>query len=274
MKKPILDVKQLTIALSCKRGLKEIVKGISFTINPGEIVGLIGPSGCGKSLTAAALLGLLPNTFFVRGSIEFEGTNLLQCSQRELERMRGCRLGLILQDPNLSLNPILTIGRQLTEGIISCRGVAPDVAFQRGIEWLFRVGITEPALRMRQYPHELSGGMKQRLLIAIALISQPSLVIADEPTTALDVVTQVEILRLLIQLQQEEGMALLFISHDLSVIAHTCQKAIVMDGGEIVEAGSVKELFASPQHSTTKSLVEAENKAAQWQRRAPCHSCS
>jgi ABC-type dipeptide/oligopeptide/nickel transport system ATPase component len=230
---------------------------VSFSIGPQEIVGLIGESGCGKSLTAATILRLLSPSFQVSGKIYFEGNDLLKLTSKQLLRLRGSRLSLIMQDPSSALNPLMTLGKQLIEGLCIHKKLSKQEAHAQGLSWLERVGIDHPSQRMSQYPHEISGGMKQRLLIAMALICQPSLVIADEPTTALDVTIQAQILDLLLLLQKEEKMSLLLITHDVGVVAKCCQKVVVMHKGEIIETGEVEQVFTDPKHAFTRGLIHA-----------------
>jgi len=262
---PLLEVKNLNLSLSKEGHSYHILRDISFAINPGEIVGLVGESGCGKSMTASAIPGLLPPSKTISGRIDFEGENLLQLSPRRLASMRGNRISLILQDPSLSLNPLMTIGQQLTEGLRYHKKIDKKKATKIGIEWLTRVGISDPEVRMKQYPHEFSGGMKQRILIAAALICKPSLVIADEPTTALDATIQEQILNLLQYLQDEERMSLLLITHDLGVVARLCQRVMVMYAGQLVEMGPVDQVLKSPQHPYTQALLQSRNSLANIQ---------
>lgn len=250
MTAPLLEVDNLHLALSHLK----ILHGVSFQIFHGETVGLVGESGSGKSLTASAILGLLPSPHLATGKILFEGADLL--SGRD-PHPRGTKLSLILQDPALALNPLLSIGNQLIEGLRYHKKVSRKAALAKGIEWLKRVGIGDPEERMRQLPHELSGGMKQRVLIAMALICSPSLLIADEPTTALDVTVQAQILELLKHLQKEEGMGMLMITHDLGVVAHCCERVMVMYAGQIVETGPVEQIFSHPKHPYTRALLES-----------------
>lgn len=260
---PLLQVNDLHLTLPSPSGTLTLLNQLAFTLYPGEIVGLVGESGCGKSLTASVLLRLLPSSFHISGTIFFEGQDLSKLSYRELSNLRGNRLSLILQDPALALNPVLSIGVQLTEGLRYHKKIAKKEAWQIGMEWLQRVGIGDAAYRMRQYPHELSGGMKQRLLIAMALICRPSLLIADEPTTALDVTIQAQILDLLQTLQQEEQTSILLITHDLGVVARCCQRVMVMYAGHIVEIGSVEKVLTTPQHPYTQSLLKSRRSLEQ-----------
>lgn len=252
---PLLKVQDLQLKLMKNSHSLKILRGISFAIYPREIVGLVGESGCGKSLTASAILGLLPPSHSITGKVEFEGENLLD--KKKISALRGNRLSLILQDPSLALNPLVPLGKQLIEGLCIHKKMSWDQAYQKGLDWLRKVGIGDPSMRMRQYPHEISGGMKQRILIAMALICQPSLVIADEPTTALDLTIQAQILDLLQELQIKEDMSLLLITHDLGVVAQSCQRVMVMYAGQIVETGTVNQILSNPQHSYTQSLINA-----------------
>lgn len=251
---PILKIDNLHLSLLQGSKRFKVLHGLSFEIFPGEIVGLMGESGSGKSLTASTIFGLLPPSHEVTGRILFEGQDLLS---NTVSHPRGHRLSLILQDPDLALNPVISIGRQLTEGLRYHKKISSRQAFKKGAEWLKRVGISDPIKRMSQYPHELSGGMKQRVLIAMALICQPSLLVADEPTTALDLTIQAQILDLLQNLQKEEEMSLLFITHDLGIIARCCHRVLVMLGGELIESGRVEDLFLNPQHAYTRHLLQA-----------------
>jgi peptide/nickel transport system ATP-binding protein/oligopeptide transport system ATP-binding protein len=256
---PLLNIENLSLSLGKTSSSYQILKDISFRIYPGEIVGLVGESGCGKSLTASAILGLLPPLSQLTGYIEFEGQNLI----KHISSLRGTRLSLILQDPSLALNPLIPIGRQLIEGLCYHKKMSRKAAVKIGTEWLDRVGISDASTRMRQYPHEMSGGMKQRILIAIALICQPSLLIADEPTTALDVTIQAQILDLLQNLQKEKGMSLLLITHDLGIIARCCQRVMVMYAGQLVETGPVEQVLTSPRHPYTQALLQSRRSLAQ-----------
>jgi oligopeptide/dipeptide ABC transporter ATP-binding protein len=256
MKSPLLEVDDLHLTIFNGTNAIHLLQGISFAIYPGEIVALVGESGCGKSLTASAILGLLAPSHTIKGSIFFEGHDLLAKTNRP--HPRGTRLSLILQDPSLALNPLIPIGGQLIEGLCYHKKISRHEAFKIGIQWLTRVGIGDACDRMHQYPHEISGGMKQRVLIAMALICQPSLLIADEPTTALDVTIQAQIIDLLKILQKEEGMSILLITHDLGVAASSCQRMMVMYAGRLVEIGSIAEIFTSPQHPYTQALLQSQ----------------
>lgn len=256
---PLLEVDDLHLHLQTAEKNLPILNGLSFKIYPGEIVGLVGESGCGKSMTASALLGLLPLSHQLTGHIYFEGHNLLALPEKAFRQLQGTRFGLILQDPGLALNPVRSIGTQLVETLCYHKKLSHKQAWEKGIEWLSRVGIGDASLRMRQYPHELSGGMKQRVLIAMSLLCQPSLLIADEPTTALDLTVQAQILDLLQDLQQQERMSILLITHDLGVVARCCQRVMVMQAGHLVEVGTVEQVLTDPQHPYTHALLQARH---------------
>ncbi|MBA2368861.1 MAG: ABC transporter ATP-binding protein [Candidatus Protochlamydia sp.] len=254
MNHPLLTVKDLHLSFKDLF----VLNGVDFQINAGETVGLIGESGSGKSLTAFATMRLLPLSAQVsQGSIFFQGKNLFSLSDKEMRKIRGKKIGLIFQDPSLALNPTKKLGKQLTEGMRLHLGLARGQAWQQGVEWLRKVGLSEPSLRMEQYPHEISGGMKQRVAIAMTLACHPDLLIADEPTSALDVTIQAQILELLKELQQEHQMALLLITHDLGVAAQCCDRLLVMYAGQIVESGTTAQILHAPTHSYTQALIRA-----------------
>ncbi len=229
-------------------------------MNQGEIVGLVGESGCGKSLTVQSILRLLPqNLHKTTGEINFEDQNLLIQSEKQLRQIRGSRIGFVAQDPSSALNPTLKVGTQLIECLIRHKtGFSKKLAVEEGFKWLDRMAINHPEQRFSQYPHELSGGMKQRIAIAMALICKPSLLLADEPTTALDVTVQAEILTLLKELCREIQIGILLITHDLGVVANCCDRVLVMRAGEIVESGLVDDIFMQPKHPYTQSLLRAK----------------
>ncbi len=254
----LLDVRDLRVEFAAKRPV-QAVRGLSYTIAPGEALGLVGESGSGKSVSALALLGLLPKrTARVSGtSAAFDGVDLLRAGDRALESIRGRRIGIVFQDPLASLNPVLTIGEQMTEPLRRHRGLRGRAARTRSTELLELVGIPGAARRIGDYPHQFSGGMRQRAMIAMALSCDPALLIADEPTTALDVTIQAQILDLLRRLRSELGMALLLITHDLGVVAGITDRIAVMYAGRIVETGATRDLLATPTHPYTAGLLRS-----------------
>jgi oligopeptide/dipeptide ABC transporter ATP-binding protein len=232
------------------------VDGVSFTLEEGETLGIVGESGCGKTTTCLSIVGLLPaGARIVGGRIDFAGEDLAKLSQRDMRRVRGAQIAMILQDPMASLNPLFSIYRQVSEPAYYHRALRGGSLRQRVRELLNSVRIPSPAMRMREYPHQMSGGMRQRIVGAIALAGGPRLIIADEPTTNLDVTIQAQYLDLLKELQQETGVAVIFVTHNLGIVARMCDKLAVMYAGKIVEAGSVRELFNAPQHPYTKALI-------------------
>ena len=263
----LLNVENLRVSFSTPAGVAHAVNGISFTVNPGEILGLVGESGCGKSLSALALLGLAGPTAKVSGRASFRGTDLLSARQSSLEQIRGRDLAMIFQDPVSALNPIMTIGTQTGEalrlGTESACDLDADRIRRQVVDLLHEVGIPQPAQRLGTYPHELSGGMCQRVMIAMMLARRPSLLIADEPTTALDVTVQAQILSLLRRLRESRGMAIILITHDLGVVAQTCDRVAVMYCGRIVETAPVDTLFARPRHPYTAGLLGARASVTQ-----------
>ncbi len=248
----------LHVAFSTRRGTVHAVNGISFDIAPGETLGIVGESGCGKSVTSLAILGLLARNGRVEGGrASFEGTDLLRQTDRALRRIRGREISMIFQDPMTSLNPVLTIGRQIREALETHFNMRRKAAEKRAAELLDRVGIPNAEKRLGDYPHQFSGGMRQRAMIAMALACEPKLLIADEPTTALDVTIQAQILGLLRELVAEEDAALILITHDLGVVAGMCERVNVMYGGMFVETGSAEQLFGSPRHPYTLGLLQS-----------------
>ncbi|MFI5015208.1 MAG: ABC transporter ATP-binding protein [Hyphomicrobiales bacterium] len=254
---PLLEVDDLTVTLNTARGPAKAVRGVSFCLDRGETLGLVGESGSGKSMTALAILGLLPEGAEVTGRVLFEGRDLLTLDEAGLCRVRGDRLGVVFQEPMTALNPLHSIGRQVAETLMLHRGTSVGAARLEAIRLLDRVGIPEAARRVDAFPHQFSGGQRQRVTIAIALACGPDLLIADEPTTALDVTIQRQILDLIAGLVEEDGMALLLISHDLGVIAENVARMLVMYGGTIVENGSTQAVFARPSHPYTRGLFGA-----------------
>lgn len=254
MSAPLLSVRDLTVTF----GAHEATRGISFDIAPGETVALVGESGSGKSVTALSVLKLLPPSATLTGQILFKGKDLVSAPPAELRAVRGNDISMIFQEPMSSLNPVHTVERQIGEVLAIHRGLRPNAARARTIELLDAVGIPDPVSRLGSYPHQLSGGQRQRVMIAMALANEPDLLIADEPTTALDVTVQAQILALLKDLQQRLGMAMLFITHDLNIVKTIADRVCVMTDGQIVETGPVAPLFANPQHAYTKHLLAAE----------------
>jgi peptide/nickel transport system permease protein len=254
----LLSIENLSVAFVTGERAIRAVQDVTFDIRPGEALGLVGESGCGKSVTAMSILGLLPGTGQIEsGRIVLEGVDLASLSEKELRSYRGKRIGLVSQEPMVALNPVFKVGWQLGELVQRHQRVSRREAKRRVIQLLGSVGLPEPEIVAQRYPHELSGGMAQRVAIARALTGEPKLLIADEPTTALDVTIQAEILDLLSQLQHERGMSILLVTHDWGVVAHMCDRAVVMYAGEVVERGSVKTLFNAPQHPYTAALLES-----------------
>jgi peptide/nickel transport system ATP-binding protein len=256
----LLDVKDLSVTFA-RRGQRTVhaVDGVSFTVDAGEVVGLVGESGCGKSVTALALMGLLPRQRGVRvtGSASFDGTDLLSLDLRSMRDVRGRDVAMIFQDPLSSLNPVVPIGIQVTEVLVRHRDMSRDAARKEAAALLDRVGIPDPTRRLKEYPHQLSGGMRQRALIAMAVACRPRLLIADEPTTALDVTIQAQILELLKELVRDSGTALIMITHDLGVVAGMCDTINVLYAGRVVETARRKELFADRRHPYTVGLLNS-----------------
>jgi peptide/nickel transport system ATP-binding protein len=253
----LLDVRNLAVTFHGPDGRRtQAVDGVSFTVEPGRTLGIVGESGSGKSVTSLSIMGLLPKgAAEVRGEVQFEGRDLTGLSDHALGDLRGNRLAMIFQEPMTSLNPSFTIGDQITEAVVRHRGLSHNDAASRAIEMLRRVRIPTPELRFHDYPHKLSGGMRQRVMIAMALACDPKLLIADEPTTALDVTIQAQILELMRQLRREFGTAIILITHDLGVVAEVCDEVIVMYAGQVVERAPVAELFRNPQHPYTVGLL-------------------
>ncbi len=254
---PILDVRELRTTFRTDGGVVRAADGVSFSLAAGRVLGLVGESGCGKSVSALSVLRLIPDPpgRIEAGEILWRGRDLLALPMRDMPSIRGREIAMIFQDPMTSLNPVFTIGRQLTEVLERHFAMRGAEARERATEALVQVGIADPADRLLQYPHELSGGMKQRVMIAMALLCRPSLLIADEPTTALDVTIQAQILRLMKDLQRQTGMTILLITHDLGVVAETCDEVNVMYAGRVVERAGVIELFERPAHPYTRGLL-------------------
>jgi oligopeptide transport system ATP-binding protein len=253
---PLLQVTDLRTSFHTRRGVYRAVDGVSFSVERGETLGIVGESGSGKSVTCYSLMGLVPQP---PGRIEsgralFDGVDLLHCSPAQARAIRGKRVAMIFQDPMTSLNPFLRISEQLIEPLLIHDNVSRREARSRALAMLEAVGINDPARRLDQYPHEFSGGMRQRVMIAMALITRPELLIADEPTTALDVTVQAQILDLIRQRQRESGMAVIFITHDLAVVSELCDRVQVMYAGRMVEAATTRTLFSAPKHPYTRAL--------------------
>jgi peptide/nickel transport system ATP-binding protein len=259
MTEPLLRVKDLRTYFYGHGAVARAVDGVSFEVASGESLGVVGESGCGKSVTALSILRLIrpPGRIEPGSQLLFEGRDLLELPEREMRRVRGNRISMIFQEPMTALNPVFTVGDQIGEVAKIHEGLSRRAARARTIEMLELVGISSPAQRVDEYPHQLSGGMRQRIVIAMALVMRPALVIADEPTTALDVTIQAQILELLAGLQSQVGMSVLLITHDLGVVAETCSRVIVMYGGEVVEESTVGPLFAAPHHPYTEGLLGA-----------------
>ncbi len=257
--KPLLSVKDLVIEFSTENGVVRATDRISFDVYPNETVGIVGESGCGKTVTGLSILGLIPSPpgRIESGSITMMGRELVGLPENELREIRGRDISMIFQEPMTALNPVFTVGNQMCDVLMRHRGLTRRQARDGAIEMLAKVGIPVPAKRIDEYPHQLSGGMRQRVMIAMALSCGPKLLIADEPTTALDVTTQAQVLEQISKLQQEFHMAVVLITHDLGVVAETCDRAIVMYCGRIVESAPIEHLFANPRHPYTKGLLES-----------------
>ena len=256
-KAPLLEVKDLQTIFSTSDGVVNAVNGISYSLKAGEALGIVGESGCGKSVGALSIMGLIPNPpgQVVDGEILFDGTDLLSLSAENMRRVRGQQIAMIFQDPMTSLNPVLTIGQQIGESLRLHKGLDKKGARQRTVDLLETVGIPDAEQRLNSYPHQFSGGMRQRVMIAMALSSEPKLLIADEPTTALDVTIQAQIVDLIKRLRDELDMAIIWITHDLGVVAGFVDKVVVMYAGHIVEMAPLKEFYANPLHPYTIGLL-------------------
>jgi oligopeptide transport system ATP-binding protein len=258
MAERILDLKNVKVNFTTLDGAVEAVKGVNLHLNAGETVAIVGESGSGKSQLMMAAMGLLASNGKASGTADYRGSNLLALSKSQLNTIRGRKITMIFQEPMTSLDPLYAVGDQLMEPITRHARVSKADARERAIEMLRLVRIPEPERRMRSYPHELSGGQRQRVMIAMALANDPDLLIADEPTTALDVTIQAEILELMASLQQRLGMGMVFITHDLNIVKRIAHRVYVMRRGEVVEEGAAAEIFANPQHPYTKALIAAE----------------
>lgn len=260
----ILTIENLSVGFGRGKQVETVTHNVSLEIKKGETLALVGESGSGKSVTANSILKLLPkgSSHYQTGHINFDGIDILSCSERQLRGIRGGRIGMIFQEPMVSLNPLHKIGKQLVETVAIHRGIRQTKAEGLAVEWLAKVGIRNPEQKISAYPHELSGGERQRVMIAMALINQPELLIADEPTTALDVSVQAQILDLLKELQRELGMAMLFITHDLSIVKRIADRVCVMQKGNLVESNDCKTLFSAPRHPYTQQLINSDPKGS------------
>jgi oligopeptide/dipeptide ABC transporter ATP-binding protein len=255
----LLDLRDLKTYFFTSDGVAKAVDGVSYQLHRGETLGVVGESGCGKSVTALSILRLVPDPpgRTVAGEIMFEGTNLLKLSRADMRRIRGNEISMIFQEPMTSLNPVFTIGNQISEAIILHQGLGKRDALAKSIEMLQKVGIATPERRVHEYPHQLSGGMRQRAMIAMALSCNPKILLADEPTTALDVTIQAQILDLMFNLKEQLGMAIILITHNLGVVAESARRVVVMYCGKVVEEGPVLEIFKQPQHPYTQGLLQS-----------------
>jgi oligopeptide/dipeptide ABC transporter ATP-binding protein len=254
---PLLEVSDLTVTFQSRSGPVRAVSSASFSVERGQILGLVGESGCGKSTVARALVRLLPGGASVSGQVRFDGRDLLDLPRQALIGVRGAGIAMVFQDPMTALNPLLTIGQQIVETLRAHGPISRAAARRRAVELLAMVGIPNPAGRLSAYPHQMSGGMRQRAMIAIAISVGPRLLIADEPTTALDVTIQAQVLELLLQLKRQLGMAVILVSHDLGVVAGTADRVQVMYAGYMVEAGTVDDVLLEPQHPYTRGLIDS-----------------
>ncbi len=258
MSKLLLDIKNLRLSFFTPAGEVKAINDISLQMNEGDVLGIVGESGSGKSVTAYSIMGLVPFPGrIIDGTIDFNGHRINDMTEAELRQIRGNEVSIIFQDPMTSLNPVYTIGNQIREVILLHTDMNKEQANKRALELLTLVGINEPEKRLKQYPHELSGGMRQRVMIAIALACEPKLLIADEPTTALDVTIQAQIMELMMELKEKINMSIIMITHDLGIVANMCEKIVVMYGGKIVEAGTSDEIFYNPKHEYTKGLLRS-----------------
>jgi peptide/nickel transport system ATP-binding protein len=253
----LLKVRGLNISFRSTNNPTKVVSSLNFEIKEAKVFGLVGESGCGKSLTALSIMGILPHNAFAEGEINFKGNNLLKLDSESMRRLRGKELSMVFQEPMTSLNPVLTIGYQIAEVLTTHTGLSKKEAMANTVELLKAVKIPSPEIRIKEYPHQMSGGMRQRVMIAMAIACNPSLLIADEPTTALDVTIQAQILDLLRGLRQQRNMAMLLITHDLGVIAENAETAAIMYAGRLVEVSQVLNILETPKHPYTMGLLES-----------------
>ena len=252
-----LEIERLSVSYETATGTASAVSDVSLTLGEGEILGLVGESGCGKTTLSMAAMGLLPDNVEVAGEIRLEGTSIARLGEAEMRPLRGNRIAIVVQNPLTSLDPMFSVGSQVVDAIRAHRDVSRREARRRAIELLTEVGIPDAARRLKDPPHRFSGGQRQRIVIAIAIANEPSVLIADEPTTALDVTVQAQVLSLLVRLRREHGMAMLVITHDLGVVAQLCDRVGVMYAGQLIELASAKEIFHEPRHPYTRELLEA-----------------
>jgi oligopeptide/dipeptide ABC transporter ATP-binding protein len=259
MSEPVIDVRELTTHIVTRWGTIKAVDGVSFSVAEGETLGLVGESGSGKSMTCLSILRLVPRPAarIIGGEVRLDGDDLLKKSAREMQRIRGKRVAMILQDPMSSLNPVFSIGMQVREPLASYHGISGRTLTTRAVELLASVGISSPAARLRAFPHQMSGGMRQRVVGAMAISAPPRLLIADEPTTSLDLTIQAQYLRLLKELQARHRLAMIFVTHNLGIVARMCDRVAVMYAGRIVESGPVQTIFSAPRHPYTRALLES-----------------
>jgi peptide/nickel transport system ATP-binding protein len=255
---PLLSVRDLRVEFASEHGMLPVVEGVSFDVAPGEVVGLVGESGCGKSVTSLSIMRLIaePPGRITAGQIRFGGRDLLTLPERDMRQIRGAEIAMVFQEPMTSLDPAFTVGEQIASTYRRHMGVSKSAAWDRAVHMLDIVGIPHARQRASEYPHMFSGGMRQRVMIAIALSCRPSLLIADEPTTALDVTIQAQVLDLLRELQREMGMAIVFVTHDLGVVSEICDRVVVMYAGQVAETGATQPLFTRPGHPYTHGLLE------------------
>jgi len=253
----LLSVTNLSVQFHTASGLADAVRNVNFSIASGEVLGLVGESGSGKSVTSLAIMGLLVPQALVQGRIELQGRDLLEVPDAEMRSIRGSTISMIFQEPMTALNPLMRAGDQIAEALLAHQKTSRREAWERSVQALREVGIPESETRARDYPHQLSGGQRQRVMIAMAIVNRPQLLIADEPTTALDVTVQAQILKLLAQLREKFNLAMLFISHDLGVVSQVADRVAVMYRGEIVELGNSRQIFANPLHEYTQGLLHA-----------------
>ena len=258
MKNRLLNIENLSVLFKLGKNKNKVVNNINFYLKEKETLGIVGESGSGKSVTSLSILRLLPKDITdVKGKIEFEDKNILECNKEEMIDIRGNKISMIFQEPMTSLNPTLTVGYQVTEALLLHKNVTKKEAMEKGVKLLKDCGIPSPEQRFYEYPHQMSGGMRQRIMIAMALACEPKILIADEPTTALDVTVQAQILELLRDIKENNDMSIILITHDFGIVHEICDRVIVMYAGEIVEIGNKKEIFKNPRHPYTKGMIES-----------------